>query len=255
MPEKTEITELFPPQHVEQLHIEKNKFVMVTGADRTHFKSLCQFLSSLILFEPNISVIVFDLGLLKPQKENLLASFSSIEVRTFDYGQYPAYFNITINAGEYAWKPVILHEILEEYKVCVCWMDAGNVITGSLRSLQLITESIGMYSPRSCGVIADWTHPGTIDFLQASDDLLQKHNLNGACVAACYENLEARQLIKRWNDCALTRECIAPGGSNRRNHRQDQAALSVLAHQSGITKYMPTQYCGFKIQQDVLVNN
>ena len=27
---------------------------------------------------------------------------------------------------------------------------------------------------------------------------------------------------------------IAPPGSNRRNHRQDQAALTVLAHQAGV---------------------
>jgi hypothetical protein len=34
-------------------------------------------------------------------------------------------------------------------------------------------------------------------------------------------------------DCARTRECIAPLGSSRENHRQDQAAFSALIHMHG----------------------
>jgi hypothetical protein len=41
------------------------------------------------------------------------------------------------------------------------------------------------------------------------------------------------ELARPWYECALTRQCIAPDGSNRRNHRQDQAALTVLAYLSG----------------------
>lgn len=32
----------------------------------------------------------------------------------------------------------------------------------------------------------------------------------------------------------MDKDCIAPEGSNRDNHRQDQAALSVLAHMYGL---------------------
>ena len=34
-------------------------------------------------------------------------------------------------------------------------------------------------------------------------------------------------------DCSRTRACIAPLGSSRENHRQDQAALSALIHLHG----------------------
>jgi hypothetical protein len=57
--------------------------------------------------------------------------------------------------------------------------------------------------------------------------------------------------VNRWKECAVTKECIAPEGSNRKNHRQDQAVLSVLAHQSGIAKGMPTRPYGFKSHQDI----
>jgi hypothetical protein len=35
--------------------------------------------------------------------------------------------------------------------------------------------------------------------------------------------------------CSANRDCIAPKGSSRDNHRQDQAALTVLIHLNGYT--------------------
>ena len=38
----------------------------------------------------------------------------------------------------------------------------------------------------------------------------------------------ASSVMPVWVECALNRSCIAPEGSSRRNHRQDQAALTML---------------------------
>jgi hypothetical protein len=230
---------------------ESDNLVIVTGADSSHYKSLCQFLSSLFRYEPTIKVVVFDLGLLESERQHLKGTFPSSELRLFDYLQYPDYFNIKVNAGEYAWKPVILCDTLNEFKCCVCWMDAGNVVTEPLVWLRRITNAVGMYSPHSSGLVFHWTHPATLAFLNASNNLLHKPNLNGACVAVGYQNPKARDIVNQWKTCALIRECIAPRGSSRKNHRQDQAVLSVIAHQSGITKSMPTRCYGFKTHQDI----
>jgi hypothetical protein len=225
--------------------------VVVTGADSSHFKSLCQFLTSLIKHEPDIKVIVFDLGLLIPERQYLKDTFQNVELRLFDFSRYPNYFNIKVKAGEYAWKPVIMCDVLNEFKCSVCWMDAGNLVTGPLTWIRRITKTIGMYSPRSSGVISDWTHPKTLEFFTPSREILSKFNLNGACISACYKYPHVRDLITQWMKCALIKECIAPTGSSRKNHRQDQAVLSVIAHQSGIIKHMPTGRYGFKIHQDI----
>jgi hypothetical protein len=42
-----------------------------------------------------------------------------------------------------------------------------------------------------------------------------------------------RDLVGPWRTCACARACIAPPGSNRDNHRQDQAALTYLANRAG----------------------
>jgi len=229
---------------------EVDKLVIVTGADSSHYKSLRQFLSSLFVHEPDIEVIVFDLGLIESERQCLKDTFPRAELRLFDYSQYPDYFNIKVNAGEYAWKPVILYDALSEFKCCVCWMDAGNLVTKRLFWLRRITKAVGMYSPRSSGLISDWTHPRTVEFLGAFD-VLHKPNLNGACVAVCYQNSKVRDLVSQWKEYALIRECIAPVGSCRKNHRQDQAVLSVIGHQSGITKNMPRGHYGFRVHQDI----
>lgn len=225
--------------------------VIVTGADSSHYKSLCKFLSSLFKHEPDIKAVVFDLGLSNAERLYLINTFPLAKVRVFDYSQYPDYFNIKVNAGEYAWKPVILSDTLNKFKCCVCWMDAGNLVTAPLFWLRIITKSVGMYSPYSYGVIADWTAPGTLKFLNTPNKICFRPNLNGACVSVDYQNLRARDLIYQWEKLALIKDCIAPIGSSRKNHRQDQSVLSVIAYQSNITKGMPSNLYGFKVQQDI----
>jgi hypothetical protein len=42
-----------------------------------------------------------------------------------------------------------------------------------------------------------------------------------------------REIVLPWRACAMNKNCIAPPGSSRRNHRQDQAVLSFLVHRTG----------------------
>ena len=227
------------------------RFVIVTGADSTHYSSLCQFFSSALVHEANTKIVAFDQGLTATEREELHQKFPAVELRAFDFAMYPSYFNIKVLAGEYAWKPVIVADILEEFKGAVCWMDAGNVITKPLTSIRKIVQAIGLYSPTSGGTVADWTHPGTLAFLHAPREILTARNLCGYCVAVNSEHEAAAATIRRWKECALTKECIAPEGSSRANHRQDQAVLTVLAHMAGLTGKMPRHRHGFRAQQDV----
>ena len=93
---------------------------------------------------------------------------------------------------------------------------------------------------------------------------------NGAIVG--FDMRAYEQVVKPWAECALKRECIGPLGSNRGNHRQDQAVLTVLLYQAGrpfetsggmwvsntlcdLAIIGHTQGClGILVQQDHLVN-
>lgn len=68
-------------------------------------------------------------------------------------------------------------------------------------------------------------------------------------------NRVMRDLVGPWRACALHRACIAPPGSTRLNHRQDQAALTYLAFTHNFTacKTYPNLYpknAGLKHQMD-----
>jgi hypothetical protein len=225
--------------------------VVVTGSDSSHFLSLCQFLASVRRHEPKLRTVAFDFGLTDAERQHLSSEFPDVDLRRFDFSAYPDYFNIKVKAGEYAWKPVIVSDIMNEFHCDVCWMDAGNMLSGPLITLRKVISRLGMYSPASAGTVGDWTHPGTLHYLNAPASITAEHNLNGACVAVSWDHPQARQLIDQWRDCALVHDCIAPPGSSRINHRQDQAVLSVLAHQSGLARHMPKALHGFLIHQDI----
>jgi hypothetical protein len=229
----------------------RDPFVLVTGADRTHFQSMANLLRSVARWEPGLRCIVYDLGLTGPQRTELSAEFPDREVRRFEYAGYPAYFDIRIEAGQYAWKPVIFAEVFREVGGCVAWFDAGNLLVEPLTWMRRVVQEKGFYSPYAKGTVAEWTHPATLAHLKAGPAVGRKPNLAGYCVAASHRSPKARRFVERWRECALVKDCIAPDGSNRYNHRQDMSVLSILAHQIGLPLYLSHFLLGFKCQQDV----
>jgi hypothetical protein len=85
----------------------------------------------------------------------------------------------------------------------------------------------------------------------SSDWQATSPNLNGACIAFDMRSTVGVQLVKEWADCAMVRECIAPEGSSRANHRQDQSLLTILAYRVGRSPEASNKYLGYEIQQDV----
>jgi len=225
--------------------------LLVTGADFSHGASLRQLLASVRRHEPDTSVVVYDLGLTARQRQRI-GNRRQLEWRRFEFEKYPAYFYMRVKAGEFAWKPVIVWEILKDASQPVCWMDAGNVLTGPLTALRAAIRDSGFYSPRSPGTIPDWTHPKMLAYFGVDADWARdKPNLNGACVVFDPSIAPARELARRWREGAMIKECIAPEGSDRKNHRQDQALLTVLAHLMGLAPPSEQGRLGFLVQQDV----
>ncbi len=235
------------------MKIKPNKLVIVSGADTSHFQSLVQFLESVKLFESNSHLLIFDLGLTEKESCFLKESFPDIDYRVFDYSRYPSYFNITVNAGQYAWKPIIVSDVLDEFKSSVVWFDAGSVLTQPLFQIRKALRKFGYYSPIASfsQSIRKWTHPKTLDFLNCEESLLDEKQIAASVVAVKWDRPKVLKLIKKWKECALIKECIAPEGSSRDNHRQDQAVLTVLAYQYGFAQIIPQRFLGFKLHQDI----
>lgn len=233
--------------------------IIVSGASSNHFKSLLQFINSVLINEPNIHIIIYDLDLTIAECEavsNKLSHFEKSEFVKFDYSKYPSYYNIHINAGEYAWKSAIINHVALTYpNSLILWCDAGNVLSSPQDKLwnNLLTHHIG--STTTSGNIRKWTHPKCLEYFNIPIDsyFLNYRNKNGALLAFNTSNPIVKDFINEWYTCCAMKECIAPEGSSRENHRQDQAVFTVLYYKY-VEKYnignMDNSF-NIKIHQDI----
>jgi len=67
--------------------------------------------------------------------------------------------------------------------------------------------------------------------MKCNNKFINYSNRSGACIGFNYAIDWVKDLVKEWYDLALIKECIAPPGSNRTNHRQDQAVFTLLYYQ------------------------
>ncbi len=222
---------------------------IVTGASENHALPLRRFLRSALDHEPETEVIVYDLGLSGEHRALIAKRFP---LRRFDFKSYPPYFDISVNTGEYAWKPTILNEVAAERQGnIVCWMDAGIIITEPLKRLRSAVALNGFYSPIGYWYFGDWVHPGMLKFFNLAPDWrYYSWTLAAGIVAIDTRRPRARKLLGDWARYAAIKECIAPPGSNRQNHRQDQALLTLLAYRAGLVPILPPSPLGFLGHQD-----
>lgn len=208
---------------------------LVSASDSSHFKSLCNLLKSVVHHYPSAQVVVYDMGLTDDERFTLQAKYDWITLKIFDYHRYPSYFDITINAGQYGWKAVIFEEEMKLSMGVVIWMDAGNVITPTFYRAVTYLNKFGLLITLSAGEIRSLTHPSMLQHTNCSTRNARKPMLNAACLGVNSTNPQAIALVSRWSDLSKIEECIAPQGSNKMNHRQDQSLLSILVHQEKLS--------------------
>ncbi|KAI7905395.1 uncharacterized protein BX663DRAFT_499570 [Cokeromyces recurvatus] len=248
-------------------------FTIVTASSANHLCSLENFLYSLYQLREEVDIsefpriIVYNIGMNRTQLP-ILDQFVQTglvdELVTFDYFKYPRFWDVAINAGEYAWKTGIVHEvatnktIMDQSNGLLVWLDAGNVVTAEfIRSIPTLLrdpnqQSTGFWSPRSSKTMAQWTHPGLYKYFDANPlQYAHNPNCNGAALGFDVWNESVMQgLVEPWFHCGLDKNCIAPPGSSRANHRQDQAALTFLAYRMGLQCRMSPQYYNIQIHRD-----
>jgi hypothetical protein len=187
-----------------------------------------------------------------------MASLRSIipkgtHLERFPFEEYPSYFNIAVGSGEYAWKPVIIWKEMQKSDEPICWMDAGNVVLAKLLQIRWSLAIRGFFSPRSAGTIGDWTHPGMLAALGLPPGWgANLSNLSGGCIAFDPRKTLARQVAAEWASFAQDKNCIAPTGSSRENHRQDQALLTVLAYRAGLMRRPNGYYRYSRLRREFL---
>jgi hypothetical protein len=232
---------------------------VVTGASQNHFKSLYQFLNNININFPEFkNVIVYDLGLENNNINIIKNYFPNYIYKFFDYTKYPNFFNIKINAGQYAWKPACIYETYIElynnnYRGTLLWCDSGNLFIDNMSKIYEIIKKQGIFSPTSSDTIKRWTHPKCLNFLDINeyDKMLSLSPRNGAILGFDLENKKVCDFIKKFYNLSLLKDCIAPEGSDRTNHRQDQSVFSILYYNFTNNNSLEENYISLSIHNDI----
>ena len=223
--------------------IYDNRITYITASDSEYFDRSLNLIASINLYDKNQEIIFYDLGLNKTQKE-YLKTINNVTVKLFKFNDYPPFVSKRRDdhnkLGEYSWKGIIIYEELKISENNLLWLDAACVISKNPKLIKTLIGANGFYATYSSNRIKDWTHKDTLKYLDFPKNLYEKRNFMSGIVGVS-KNILTMKIIKEWSKYSQIEECIAPIGSNRFNHRQDQAVLTLLIYlnnfQNKLSKY------------------
>ena len=208
-----------------------NNIIFVTAAEKNYFNQLESLLKSYNKYLSN-KLIVYDLGLSENQYQYLKDNFKNLEIIKFQFNQYPKFIGEYFDdkLGNYAWKPIIVDQVMQQHKSKVVWLDSGNLVTRKIIFLKIALTAAGLVVPTSSNTIKDWTHPMTIKYIGINKKFLNGNNYASGLIGFDYNSKKAKYISELWSKFSQIQECISPKDSSRANHRQDQAVLTLLLY-------------------------
>ena len=235
--------------YIPEFKDHQSDILFMTGASSNHALGSFNCLFSIVLAMPFSNLAYIDYGLSPEESKLLSAHFDTIHgiheklkstaflaYRRYNWNNLPDWmhlFNNTEQRGGYTWKIVAVMDLVFEWKGITGWLDGGNIVRDGLSREIMATRLFGLYSPASAGTIGKWVHndtkrfmmePHMIDSYRDDDAMASGNN-----IYVDYRNLTIRnQFLIPFKECCYTQKCVTPLASNMRNHRQDQAVLSMF---------------------------
>ena len=209
-------------------------------------------------------VITYDLGFHDCERDALRRILPMLgpqfELRTFEFAKFPKH---VAQLGCYAWKAPIVRGVADEVGPgsVVMWIDSGARFAAPMASvIEAAVGGGGFVSGQTGLTVRELTHPAALAYfadtygLPAAEALRLKpnatyskghgvvrggvrfgaeaeawSNCDGAFSAHWKGSARFADVTVPWDECARVQACVCPPGSSRSNHRQDQAALTLLA--------------------------
>lgn len=239
---------------------KNKKLTIVSAADKSHYKSAMQLIDS--VKKTNKEAVVYFYDLEQESEFNFKdVMYENFIYRKFDFSNYPSFiskkyfseYDNSFKLGYYAWKALIVNIVANEVGGILIWCDAGNVVKKELSLIKKVVNKKKFYSPISSNRVIDWTYPTLINDLNFPERFLRKRNLASGLVCFDLTSKTGREVAMVWSEWSQKQNLIAPIGSNRFNHRQDQTLITLLYYKLINQKLVPKTYkiFGLRFHQDI----
>jgi hypothetical protein len=217
------------------------RVIIVTAADQRFWRSLYQFLRSAErqgLFD-RYRVIAYDLGLSPDTRASLQRRFGLCEFRRFDFSAHPPH--VAMARGTYAWKPVIVSDLAEEFGgAFILWFDSATILKSDLAEVLADIRRRGAHVLKGFDLLLESCNPLTLQALDAPLDYMYRRTRPAGYVGLDTSQNNVRKLVRLWRKHALIESHIAPTAPverwpRNRWHRYDQSLLTILLNRMADT--------------------
>ncbi|XP_037075521.1 uncharacterized protein LOC119096723 [Pollicipes pollicipes] len=242
--------------------------VVVTAARSGQGESVTGLVLSARRHQPQLTVIVYDLGLGRYERQQLQASCNSSMcwLQPLLFADYPSQLD---EAKTRAFVPVVIQEVLNKAGA-VLWLDAGRrLLPGSPVRLVERARQLGVVAwplrlqetedePAPVPTTA-FTHYKMFNYFNANVEQFYFHKMVSDEALIIFNTADVhRRLMLPWLQCALLPDCVAPTGAqaggcrfNKKPHYRysgchgyDTSALNVALGQMfrpDVTPYIQTE--------------
>lgn len=234
----------------------------ITGSSENHFYATINCLYSIVAANINASMLFIDYGISSKQIRALLRHYTQINqfhkqtnsgaqlyYRKYNFVHFPPFMDISefMSIGGYSWKVIGYSDVIDELRGPIMWTDGGSILLDDMSREISLMQKYGIYSPASLGTVDTWVHPSSRMFLEKYG-LIKGVNGSSEMCTGGYLFIDGgsekirKEIIEPLLECSYTMNCITPLLSNRMNHRQDQAILTLLIHNAGIEKSCDSRF-------------
>lgn len=210
-------------------NLSQKRPVIITGADQVYARTLWQFLRSAERAQVSGTYrwLVYDLGLSLAWRDRLTRDFPWITVRSFDFSAYPPH--LALARRSYAWKPVIINEVLDEFDAPVLWLDSATIVKSDLSEPFEVMKKYGVVTLKGKPSLGDHCDPRVLKELDVSPELLHLPERVAGLVGFDPAHAVARDICHAWARHALIESHIMPPEAMK-DHKPEQAVLSALLY-------------------------
>ena len=220
--------------------------VIVTAADSEYFRSLENLAGSMLYWGPEYRLVVYNLGMTRNQLDAILTWSNLLDLRWAEGIPtiYPGH--VRRNLKNYAWKPIIINETVHEF-TSIFWLDSGSTFVGRIEPIEFILHRHGVWLGQGQdNPMYHLSHTGTYEWFGRDKETFGwRPHFAGSMEGFMFPSRYIDTIVLPMAECALNESCIAPPGSNLKNHRYDQTVLSILAHHEHVQAPHYTEYFTF----------